>query len=137
MATKASFNLLGGFAEFDHDFSAVNDGVNDNIYSISSRLHGDVFSKGADYCDGGGNTSKPAGKGGYCLEVDWIESNGKCGGATAIHDVPGRNASRSPLGRATALASSFGFWPQCQPAESARSDSRAPHLPDPWATRHR
>jgi len=102
VATKASFNLLGGFAEFDHDFSAVNDGVNDNIYSISSRLHGDVFSKGADYCDGGGNTSTPAGKGGYCLEVDWIESNGKCGGATAIHDVPGRKASRkasrSPLG---------------------------------------
>jgi hypothetical protein len=98
VATKSSFNLLGGFAEFDLDFSAVNEGVNANIYSISPRLHGGDFSKAADYCDGGGNTSKPAGKGGYCLEVDWIESNGKCGGATAIHDVPGRNTSRRPLG---------------------------------------
>ena len=82
----------------DLDFSAASDGVNANIYTISPQLHGSVFSKDADYCDGGGNTSKPAGKGGYCLEVDWIESNGKCGGATAIHDVPGRNTSRSPLG---------------------------------------
>ena len=93
VATKSAFNLLGGWVEYDLDFSGTLAGVNANIYSISPKFHGSEFNKSRDYCDGG---SKPGP--GYCLEVDWIESNGHCGGASALHTVPGRNASREPIG---------------------------------------
>lgn len=58
-------------------------GVNCNIYSISpANLPGSGFSQ-ANYCDGqGGGT-------GWCVEVDWIESNGNCGGQTTLHTRPG------------------------------------------------
>ena len=74
-ATAASFNLLGGYVEYDIDFSATNPGVNANIYSVSPQFPGSRFSQDA-YCDG----SRPAGPG-YCTEVDYIETNGNCGGA--------------------------------------------------------
>ena len=84
-ATKASFNLLGGSVEYDIDLSKTKTGINANIYSIGpsgiSRTTG--FTQN-NYCDG----SKPAGSS-WCTEVDWIESNGNCGGATALHTVPG------------------------------------------------
>merc|ERR1711916_204347 len=35
------------------------------------------------YCDDGQNDHPD------CLEVDWIEANGGCGGATTLHTVPG------------------------------------------------
>merc|ERR1712107_963717 len=37
----------------------------------------------SNYCDGADN-DKP-----WCMEDDWVESNGKCGGATTLHTVPG------------------------------------------------
>jgi len=77
VATKASFNLLGGSVDFDVDFSGTHLGVNANIYTISPQFSG-AFSQ-ADYCDGQG----PNGK--WCTEVDWIESNGNCGGQSTLH----------------------------------------------------
>merc|ERR1711865_1291884 len=37
-----------------------------------------------NYCDMGENNGKPD-----CLEVDWLEANGGCGGATTLHTVSG------------------------------------------------
>jgi len=83
VATKAAYNLLGGAVEFDIDFSGVHTGVNANIYTVSPTIHGEYFNR-SDYCDG---AEKDQSK--WCLEVDWIESNGNCGGATTLHTVFG------------------------------------------------
>lgn len=80
--TKSAFNLLGGYAEFTYDVSKVNTGVNTNIYTISPPIKSTGFVT-ADYCDGADN-DKP-----WCMEDDWVESNGNCGGATTLHTVPG------------------------------------------------
>lgn len=84
MSTKCSFNLLGGFVEFDIDVSGVKTGVNANIYSISPTFQSSEFDSKSDYCDGAATGSKP-----WCAEVDWIESNGNCGGQTTLHTVQG------------------------------------------------
>merc|ERR1719454_997939 len=76
-ATKAAFNLLGGYVEFDFDVSGANTGVIPNIYTISPSF-GREFVKDNNYCDMGQNDSPD------CLEIDWIESNGGCGGATTL-----------------------------------------------------
>lgn len=81
-ATKAAFNLVGGFVEYDMDVSGVHTGVNANIYSISPTIGSQGYS-GDNYCDGAVN-DKP-----WCLEVDWIESNGNCGGASTLHTKQG------------------------------------------------
>lgn len=91
-ATKSSFNLNGGYVEYDIDFSGVPTGVNANIYTISPKgLGSSGYNNDANYCDGADN-DKP-----WCLEVDWIESNGNCGGATTLHTVqgPGSNGCTS------------------------------------------
>ena len=67
--------------EYDIDFSGVPVGVNANIYSISPTNIGGGFAQ-SDYCDGAGSAP-------WCVEVDWIESNGNCGGATTLHTKPG------------------------------------------------
>jgi len=86
VASKSAFNLLGGWVEYDVDFSATNVGVNANVYSISPVFSGS-FSQNA-YCDGA-KTDPSA----WCVEVDWIESNGNCGGQTTLHTRigPGSN----------------------------------------------
>jgi hypothetical protein len=81
-ATKAAFNLNGGYVEFDFDVSGANTGVIPNIYTVSPDGIGGGFSSD-HYCDDGEN-DKPD-----CLEVDWIEANGGCGGATTLHTVSG------------------------------------------------
>jgi len=81
-ATKAAFNLNGGYVEFDFDVSNANTGVIPNIYTVSPDGIGGGFSSD-HYCDDGQN-DKPD-----CLEVDWIEANGGCGGATTLHTVSG------------------------------------------------
>jgi len=83
VATKSAFNLNGGYVEFDIDFSGVNTGVNANIYTISPTGLGSDGYTGDKYCDGADN-DKP-----WCLEVDWIETNGNCGGATTLHTKQG------------------------------------------------
>jgi hypothetical protein len=65
-ATKASFNLLGGFVEFDFDVSSANTGVIPNIYTVSpDGIDGGFTSD--KYCDDGEN-DKPD-----CLK--WIGWN--------------------------------------------------------------
>jgi len=82
VATKSTYNLIGGFVEFDIDFTGVNPGVNANIYTISPSIGSGGYTQG-NYCDGAKTGS------GFCLEVDWIESNGNCGGATTLHTKEG------------------------------------------------
>jgi len=82
-ATKAAFNLLGGYVEFDFDVSQANTGVIPNIYTVSpGGIGGGGFTNDA-YCDDGENDHPD------CLEIDWLESNGGCGGATTLHTVSG------------------------------------------------
>jgi len=81
-ATKAAFNLLGGYVEFDFDVSSANTGVIPNIYTVSPDGIGGGFSSD-HYCDDGENDHPD------CLEVDWLEANGGCGGATTLHTVSG------------------------------------------------
>lgn len=83
-ATRSAFNLLGGYVEYDVDFSGVPTGVNANVYSVSPDFNGNEtgFWQGM-YCDGAKTGA------GWCLEVDWIESNGNCGGASTLHTKPG------------------------------------------------
>jgi len=86
VASKAAYNLNGGSVEFDIDFSNVDHGVNANIFTQSPRFSGSEY-QGKDHCDGADNDLP------WCLEVDWIESNGHCGGATTLHTIPGPGAS--------------------------------------------
>jgi len=90
VATRAAFNLLGGSVEYDLDVTGVNIGVNANMYTISPTFSGS-FGQGA-YCDGQklGNL--------WCLEIDWIETNGGCGGATALHTFSGTGSGCSNWG---------------------------------------
>jgi len=81
-ASKASFNLLGGYVEFDVDVSNVRNGVNANFYAIAPQIGGDGYQPN-EYCDGAENDSP------WCIELDWVESNGACAGASTIHTVPG------------------------------------------------
>jgi hypothetical protein len=83
-ATKAAFNLLGGSVEFDIDFTNTQAGVNGNIYTISPKsISASGFSQSA-YCDGAKKESEK-----WCVEIDWIESNGNCGGAATLHTIIG------------------------------------------------
>jgi len=84
VATKASFNLLGGYVEFDVDVANVQVGVNANLYAIAPDL-GDAgfYDNDNQYCDGAENDRK------NCIELDWLESNGNCAGATTLHTVMG------------------------------------------------
>lgn len=81
-ATKSAFNLLGGYVEYDVDFSGVRTGVNANIYTISPYISSSGFTQ-SNYCDGAATGSK------WCPEVDWIESNGNCGAQTTLHTKEG------------------------------------------------
>ena len=76
-ATKAAFDLLGGWVEFDIDVSNVKEGVNANIYTISPDF-GSAPYDNSKQCDGSGTRA-------WCPEVDWLESNGNCGAATTLH----------------------------------------------------
>lgn len=79
VSSKAAFNLLGGYLEFDMDNTAAaggdNNGVNHNVYLASLQQPNCGLSC---YCDWGG------GKGG-CMELDIIEANGNCSFATTWH----------------------------------------------------
>ena len=67
---KASFNLLGGFVEFDMDPTNTTGEVNTNFYTTSPA-------KCCDYCDI--QRSAP------CMEMDIIENNANCAMATTWH----------------------------------------------------
>ena len=84
IATKSSFNILGGYIEYDIDFSKSNTGVNGNIYCIFPNLSDKINGyQTTDYCD-----AQKTGDN-WCPEIDWVESNGKCGGQTTYHTIEG------------------------------------------------
>lgn len=87
-ATKAAYDLRGGYVEFNYDVSKANTGVNTNIYTISPTIKPSGFVKNTDYCDGADHSKDGSGIQ-WCMEDDWVESNGPCGGATTLHTVPG------------------------------------------------
>lgn len=82
-ASKSSYDLRGGYVEFTYDVSKAGKGINTNIYTISPTIKASGFVKETDYCDGAINPSP------WCMEQDWVESNGNCGGATTLHTVEG------------------------------------------------
>lgn len=83
-ATKSAFNLNGGYVEYDIDLSNVDGGVNANIYTVSPAAFSmPYFNRSLDYCDGAATGDD------WCMELDWIEANGKCGGAATIHTIEG------------------------------------------------
>lgn len=96
VATLSTFNLIGGSIEFDLNFSGVNQGVNANIYSIFPTISATGYMP-QNYCDGAGTGSK------WCTELDWIESNGHCGGRTTLHTKEGTGIG------CTAWGCSFGY----------------------------
>jgi hypothetical protein len=83
VATKASFNLLGGYVEYDVDVSKTLAGVNANIYTLSPTISNPSGFTQSDYCDGARTDDR------WCVEIDWLESNGNCGGATTYHTLKG------------------------------------------------
>jgi hypothetical protein len=85
VASKSAFNMLGGYVEYDIDLSNVDNGVNANIYTISpsSFKNKEYFNRTLDYCDGAASGDD------WCMELDWIEANGHCGGAATIHTIEG------------------------------------------------
>jgi hypothetical protein len=94
-ATKTAFNLLGGYVEFDIDFSNTRTGVNANIYTISPSGIGSGGFNNGQYCD-----AQKSG-GGFCMEVDWVESNGNCGGQSTLHVHQGPGSGCTAWGCAT------------------------------------
>lgn len=83
VGTKSAYNLIGGWVEYDIDFSSVQTGINANIYTVSPQGIGAGGYQPSLYCDGAATGSK------WCIEVDWVESNGNCGGATTLHTREG------------------------------------------------
>jgi len=84
VSTKASFNLLGGYVEFTMDVSETNPGVNTNLYSSFPNLTSAGYRGTVDYCDGQGpNEASPY----WCLEQDYIETNGPMLFASTWHTV--------------------------------------------------
>jgi len=79
---KASFNLLGGYVEFDMDLTKVGNGVNTNLYTISPA--DGVANSG--YCDIQSSPNYPT-----CMEWDIDENNGNCAMQTTLHTWPNHN----------------------------------------------
>jgi hypothetical protein len=78
VSSKTSFNLLGGYMEFDMDTTGVANEVNTNFYTSSPSKQN---CGSACYCDIQKSSSgKPS-----CMEMDIIEANGNCAMATTIH----------------------------------------------------
>lgn len=82
---KASFNLLGGYVEFDMDTSSAQPGINTNFYTSSP-------STCCAYCDIQPNGSP------QCMEMDIIEANGNCAMQTTWHTWPNRQGGCDEAG---------------------------------------
>ena len=78
VSSKASWNLLGGYIAFDMDVTGVAPEVNTNLYTSSTSQPncGERC-----YCD---IQKSPSGKP-SCMEMDFVENNGRCAMATTIH----------------------------------------------------
>lgn len=79
---KQTFNLLGGYIEFEMDTSRAYTGVNNNFYLVSPDPS---FFQPTNDCDIQGQY-KPS-----CMEMDIIENNGNCLAQTTWHTWPNHN----------------------------------------------
>jgi len=78
---KTSFNMIGGYMEFDLDNDRATTGMNNNLYTISPSHQYNSFN---DYCDAQGpDGSSPTGT--NCIEMDIWEANGNCAVQAAWH----------------------------------------------------
>lgn len=77
---KATFNLLGGYVEFDMDTTHATAATNTNFYTSSPEAC-------CAYCDIQPNGSP------QCVEMDIIENNGNCAMATTWHTCATNNPS--------------------------------------------
>merc|ERR1712187_557155 len=78
VSSKASYNLAGGYIEWDMDLSGAHGNVNNNFYlTYPTRPNCGIDC----YCDSGGC---PPG----CAEMDLTENNGNCWQATTWHPDP-------------------------------------------------
>lgn len=90
--SKAAFNILGGFIEFDLDTTGARVGLNNNVYTISPHLGPEGYQSIDQYCDGAVQHPMKANRSAndyWCLELDINEDNGNCGSQTAVHSVMG------------------------------------------------
>lgn len=79
---KQTFNVLGGYVEFDYDTTGAHTGVNNNFYLVSPEPS---YFKATNDCDIQGQ-GKPA-----CMEMDIIEMNGDCEAQTTWHTWANHN----------------------------------------------
>lgn len=77
VSSKASFDLKGGYIEWDMDLSKSHGGVNSNFYVTYPRQPNCGI---ACYCDSGAT--------GGCAEIDFTENNGGCYQASTWHEDP-------------------------------------------------
>eukprot|EP00928_Gymnodinium_smaydae_P024532 TRINITY_DN19824_c0_g1_i1.p1 TRINITY_DN19824_c0_g1~~TRINITY_DN19824_c0_g1_i1.p1 ORF type:complete len:320 (+),score=30.22 TRINITY_DN19824_c0_g1_i1:42-1001(+) len=110
---RQTFNLLGGFVEFDLDTTGAHGGVNNNFYLVSPDPS--YFSASND-CDIQAQ-GKPA-----CMEMDIIENNGDCLAQTTWHTWPNHNGD----------CDQGGCWGQRY--RSGVSHVRAEFTQDGWMT---
>jgi hypothetical protein len=80
--SKTTWNLNGGYIEFDMDTSGANAAVNTNLYTTSPE-RGQL--SGSNDCDIQGQ-GKPS-----CMEMDIVEMNGNCAAQTTVHTWPNFN----------------------------------------------
>lgn len=73
---RQTFNLLGGYIEFEMDTSGAHTGVNNNFYLVSPDPS---YFKPTNDCDIQGQF-KPS-----CMEMDIVENNGNCLAQTTWH----------------------------------------------------
>jgi hypothetical protein len=87
VSSKTSWNLLGGYLEFDMDTTKAALGVNTNLYTVSMQKPN---CGKACYCDiqEGDHPS--------CMELDIIEANGNCAMQTTIHTFKTNGVPNNP-----------------------------------------
>merc|ERR1711871_1221285 len=102
VSSKASWNLLGGYVAFDMDVTGVAAEVNTNLYtsSMSQPNCGEKC-----YCD---IQKSPSGKP-SCMEMDFVENNGRCAMATTIHTFATDGTPNNPNCDRWGCGSSLGL----------------------------
>ena len=93
-----TWDLNGGYIEFDMDTSRATGGTNTNLYTTSpDRV------SGTNDCDIQGQ-GKPS-----CMEMDIVEANGNCMAQSTVHTWPNHNVGcdRSGCGATTRINGNF------------------------------
>jgi hypothetical protein len=90
-ATKAAFDVRGGYISYTINLASVNYYVNANLYGIFPSIGSSGFPAGTSsgngpYCDGQGSGST------FCPELDFIEGNGHCCAGSTVHSVEGTSS---------------------------------------------